>query len=427
MIDPSRLARISQPVLIMLALAGSPVAARAQAPSTPPAAAQTSAPVAGDDDVNRTDAIDLIRLWRKKPPRTQAEIEHQAAWAVVPILSSKPSTGVRLGAGADVEFNLGDAATTRYSSVTSTLAFSTHKQLSVSENFRLYGRGNAWIADGQNRYSGNGSDNVTLGASSARDVSPDIRYYSLQLFDTYYHRIVGDWYAGAGLYVVRQMDIEPSPKDSPDWDASPFRNYSAAHGFDAGTQTSSGLGVALRFDDRDNQNDASRGWYAAATFQDYPDGFLGGNSTWQVTSIDVRTYRRITPDARHKLAIWGLANFTSGSVPYLSLPTSGGDDLGRSSRGYADGRFRGERLVYGEAEYRGLVTRNGLLGVVAFVNMTTVSNLETGEHLFDSVAVGGGAGVRLLLHKQSRTNFGIDVAFGRSGSFGVYISLRDAF
>jgi hypothetical protein len=59
--------------------------------------------------------------------------------------------------------------------------------------------------------------------------------------------------------------------------------------------------------------------------------------------------------------------------------------------------------------------------------MTTVSNLETGEHLFDSVAVGGGAGVRLLLHKQSRTNFGIDVAFGRSGSFGVYISLRDAF
>ncbi len=416
---------ITSPILILLALCVAAIA-RAQTPAPPAVAAQLAAAVAGYDDANRTDAVDLLRMWRNKPPRTPSEIEHHTAWAIVPILSAKPSTGVKFGAGADMEFNLGRAGTTRYSSVTSTISYSTHKQLSVSANFRLYGPDGNWIADGQNRYSGSGSDNVTLGTSAEVGSAPVIHFQTLQFFDTYYHRVVGDLYAGGGVYVVQQRDIAPSPEDSPEWEGSPFRTYSAAHGFDPAEQTSSGLGVALRFDNRDNQNDASRGWYAATTFHGYIDGFLGGDSTWQVTSIDVRTYRRMTPDARHKLAFWGLANFTSGSVPYLSLPTTGGDDLGRSARGYLDGRFRGERLVYGEAEYRGLLTRNGFVGMVAFVNMTTVSNLDTGEHLFNSVAVAGGAGLRLLLHKRSRTNFGVDVAFG-SGSHGVYISLRDAF
>lgn len=418
--------KFSTRILILLALLVPTGAAYAQTPVPPAAAAQVSTAIAGYDDAHRTDAVDLIRMWRNKPPRTQDEIEHHTAWAIIPILSSKPSTGVKFGAGADIEFNLGNAGTTRYSSVTSTISYSTHKQLSVSENFRLYGADNNWIFDGQNRYSGSGSDNVTLGTSSEVGLAPTIRFHTLLFNDTYYHRVVSDLYAGGGLYVVRQVDIAPSPADSPEWDGSPFRTYSAAHGFDPNEQTSSGLGFALRFDNRDNQNDASRGWYAAMTFHGYIDGFLGGNSTWQIASIDVRTYRRITPDARHKLAFWTFTNFTSGAVPYLSLPTTGGDDLGRSARGYLDGRFRGERLVYGEAEYRGLLTRNGFVGMVAFVNMTTVSNFETGERLFDSVAIAGGAGVRLLLHKRSRTNFVFDVAFGH-GSHGVYVSLRDAF
>ena len=84
-------------------------------------------------------------------------------------------------------------------------------------------------------------------------------------------------------------------------------------------------------------------------------------------------------------------------------------------------------LVYGEVEYRSLLTSNGFLGLAAFLNVTTVSNSATGEQLFDHAAFGGGAGVRFLLHKQSRTNFGIDLAFGRDGSHGVYLALRDAF
>jgi hypothetical protein len=70
---------------------------------------------------------------------------------------------------------------------------------------------------------------------------------------------------------------------------------------------------------------------------------------------------------------------------------------------------------------------NGLIGMVAFVNATTISNLATDERLFDSLAVGAGAGVRLLINKRSRTNLCFDVAVGKHGSRGIYLSVQEAF
>jgi len=414
---------ISYSVAAMSLCATVVASAQTPAPSSP---APTQVAVAGDDDAGRTDAIDLIRQWRKKPPKS--DTAHESAWAFVPILSAKPSSGVKFGAGADVEFKLGDPTTTRFSTLTTSLAFSTHKQLSVSENLRLYGGHNRWMIEGQNHFNGKSSDNVPLGTSSIGEVSPDIRYYSLQFIDTYYFRFQPSLYVGAGLVFQRQTDIEPFPSDSPDWEASPFREYSAAHGFDPGKQTSAGVRIAMLFDDRDNPNDAIRGWYALASYRHNFDGFLGGDSSWQQITADVRTYRAITSDKRHKLAFWAIGNFvTSGTAPYLVLPASGGDELGRSTRGYPEGRFRGEQQIYAEAEYRSLVTRNGFLGMTAFVNMTTISNKATGEQLFDSTAFGAGAGLRVLVHKHSRSNLCVDVAFGGDGSHGLYIGFRDAF
>ena len=71
--------------------------------------------------------------------------------------------------------------------------------------------------------------------------------------------------------------------------------------------------------------------------------------------------------------------------------------------------------------------RNGLLGMVVFVNTTTASNLETGEKIFDSFATGGGAGVRVSINKRSKTNLCFDVGFGKAGSKGIYLAIQEAF
>ena len=73
-----------------------------------------------------------------------------------------------------------------------------------------------------------------------------------------------------------------------------------------------------------------------------------------------------------------------------------------------------EHLAYGEIEYRGTVTRNGLLGVVAFLNTTSVDNEDAGKKLFADFAPAAGFGLRVLLNKHSRTNLTRGLRVGQS-------------
>lgn len=395
--------------------------------ATPQAAAPPPAPaVAADDDEHRSDVFDLLRELRHLPPQTPSE-QNGVTWTVSPVFSTKPSTGLKLGIGADTEFDLGNRADTRFSRFTTSLAYSTHKQVSIAENVRIYGPKNHWILDGQNHYSGTSSNDVLLGSSS-ENTEPDVRYYSMRFVDTLYVETVPNLYVGAGLLYDQQSEISTGLDPAVPSVSSPFLAYSASHGFDPHNQTAAGVGASFIFDNRDNQNDGARGWYALGSYRAYFHDFLGGDSTWKQVYADVRTYLMMTADRRNRLAFWGLADLvTSGSAPYLALPATGGDELGRSSRGFPDGRFRGDRLIYAETEYRGLLTQDGLLGLALFVNMTTVSNRSTGESLFDSVNVAGGGGLRILLRKLSRSNLCVDYAVGTRGSHGFYLSLRDAF
>jgi hypothetical protein len=116
---------------------------------------------------------------------------------------------------------------------------------------------------------------------------------------------------------------------------------------------------------------------------------------------------------------------THGTAPYLELPATAANE--RSARGYGEGRYRGEHLLYGEIEYRRVLTTSGLLGMVAFLNTTTVDSQETGERLFQAVAPGAGLGLRVLLNKRSRTNLCTDYGWGKQGSRGFYLAIQEAF
>src|SRR5205807_846912 len=98
-----------------------------------------------------------------------------------------------------------------------------------------------------------------------------------------------------------------------------------------------------------------------------PRAYVFCDASFQEVSLDVRTYKPWSSDGRQKLAFWMLGDFvTAGAAPFFDLPENRFD--GRSSRGYTEGRFRGDHLLYAETEYRGTLTANGLLGFVAFAN-----------------------------------------------------------
>ena len=67
------------------------------------------------------------------------------------------------------------------------------------------------------------------------------------------------------------------------------------------------------------------------------------------------------------------------------------------------------------------------MGLVLFLNTTTVDNAAAKEKLFDSFAPGAGFGFRFLLNKRSRTNLCTDYGWGKDGSRGFYLAIQEAF
>jgi outer membrane protein assembly factor BamA len=181
-------------------------------------------------------------------------------------------------------------------------------------------------------------------------------------------------------------------------------------------------------DSRDSAINPSRGSYTGLEYQAFFEGFLGGTSTWQQVNVEARTYLRLSADARHRVAVWVFGNLaTGGEAPYFDLPATAMDTYGRSGRGYVQGRYRGQQMAYGEIEYRWTMKRNGLLGLVAFLNTESFSDEDAGEELFDSFATGAGVGLRLMMNKQSRTNLAFDVGRGTDGKVRVYFAVQEAF
>jgi outer membrane protein assembly factor BamA len=266
----------------------------------------------------------------------------------------------------------------------------------------------------------------SLGIPTLSVGAENVKFDQVRLYETAYRNIQPGLFVGAGLNVSAHTNIRPGSGAMPDWEESAYAAYSAAHGFSPSGQTSGGTSVGLLYDTRDNAINARRGWLASATYRTFFNGFLGGDSSWQELSFEVRTYRKLTSDARRRLAFWVMGDMvTSGTAPYLDLPTTASD--GRSARGYSEGRYRGEHLLYGEVEYRSTLTTSGLLGFVAFLNTTTVGSTSTGDKLFGAFAPGAGLGLRTLLNKRSRTNLCTDYGWGKDGSRGFYLGIQEAF
>ena len=89
--------------------------------------------------------------------------------------------------------------------------------------------------------------------------------------------------------------------------------------------------------------------------------------------------------------------------------------------------FRGNQMVYGEAEYRFPISQcGGLWGGVVFVNATTANSPIHSLGLFESVKPGYGFGFRFIVDKKSHTNLAIDLGFGEK-STGFYLSASETF
>jgi hypothetical protein len=377
--------------VVLLAVAAAPARAQDQAGVQP---LETAAAASGlfQPTLDAGDLWHVLRHGRADPlagePGASAPAPGRDHFFVAaPTIASKPSTGLSVGLNSNLAFFSGDEKTTHISSISGGLRFSQKQQVLSGIRFGVFTADDRWFMQGDNRLSWTSQNTYGLGAdtTAVSSATENVKFNAVKLYETAYRTVRPHLFAGVGINISTHSNIRPGDGVLETFDQSAYAAYNALHGFRDERQTSGGVGAGLLFDTRDNGINAQRGWLASASLRTFFNGFIGGDSTWQQLTVDVRTYRKLTPDGRNRLAFWFMSdNVLSGTAPYLDLPATGSD--GRSARGYTEGRYRGEHLAYGEVEYRGTLTTNGLLGFVAFLDTTSVDNEDAGRKLFDDFA-----------------------------------------
>jgi hypothetical protein len=375
------------------------------------------------------DVADMIRKLRGRPqPPPDIDGSPDVMRAISPVIGVKPSSGVMFGVAGNLAFFRGDPGTTRISSGVGSMTISTKSQTSVTLRLTMFEADDRWRLESDDRFQWTSQETLGLGLPTPLPEGELVEFNFYRLYQSVYRRLRRHLFAGGGVHFDRHADVSPGKGFESSWADSPYVAYSEANGLPLDAQTSAGASAEIIWDSRDNFINADRGGLVRTGYRWSMAGFLGGDSHWEKLTLDARAYLPVSRTRRHKVAAWVFADLAvDGVAPYFDLPSTGSDTYGRSGRGYPEGHFRGERLAFTEIEYRGTLLGNGLLGMVAFVNATTVADRPSGQRLFDHVAPGGGAGLRLLINKRSRTNLAFDIGFGEKGNKGVYLAVQEAF
>jgi len=258
-----------------------------------------------------------------------------------------------------------------------------------------------------------------------------LNYNYIRLYETFYFNIIKKWYVGLGYCLddYRKIVDKKLNTDTINTFITSHYKYSLDHGFNPAKYSVSGISVEVLLDSRNNTIRPTRGFLANVALR--PNfTFLGSTKNSIMLNTEFRTYISFSkrrPD--HLIAFWYLGQFTEkGNVPYLALPALGWDMYNRAGRGYVQGSIRGVNFLYGETEYRFPISLNtGILGGVAFINVTTASGDDHQRQLFESFDPAMGAGLRVMFSRKTLSNLCIDLGFGADGTIGVFFNLNEGF
>ena len=390
---------------------------------------------------------DLFRKKNKapKPPKKMSAL-------VLPNISSNPTNGFMLGIGGALGWYMGPQENTKVSSANFTAAVTSRDQLLTFIKPNIYTRNNDFFLQGDWRFYIYSQPTYGLGTNApdtlnvpediswmGQNAGADSALFPMKFNYFKFHQVVNrrlyeELYAGLGYqmdYYYSIVDEKYRPAtETTDELLTPHHAYSETYGFPGDDYMVSGFSLNALYDTRDNQISPYRGIYANVNYRINPQ-FLGSDENSSSLWLEFRTYLSLSEKTeRHVLGFWMFGNFQlTGAMPYLTLPALGEDQRARSGRGYTNGRFRGDKMVYGEVEWRFPISPcTKILGGVIFANAVTTSNPIPGREvkLFQYIRPAVGFGIRVMVNKHFRTNINLDFAIGKDAK-GFYFSGQETF
>jgi len=392
-----------------------------------------------DPTDKQTDITDVLRdIFNKKPKEMT---ENKASVAILPVLGYNPSFGFNIGVNLMAGKQFGTKSTTIYSVFNLTFSYSTKQIVPLRMRHNMFTPENKWNWQGDWQVAkmglvdygvGTGQSNKIKEAFSIYgipltniDSAYPIKYNYIKLLEKAYRKVGKYWYVGGGLAFDMYANI--NDEKLAETRVTPHRLYSKRNDFDTNGYAANGFLLAVQYNSREHPVRSYSGIYA--------DVNLRFNQTWMGSSknaiqlvYDFREYFSLSksnPD--HVLALWQWASFAlRGDIPYLEMSGTAHDTYNRSARAYTFGRFKGPSYACFESDYRFPITKNKLVSGVVFFNLQTASD-DRQKQVFESWEPGGGAGLRILFNKHSRSALCLDFARGRYGANGVFCGLNEVF
>ncbi|TAE67706.1 MAG: hypothetical protein EAZ85_14890 [Bacteroidetes bacterium] len=369
----------------------------------------------------------------------QKEEAHKTFYGLIPAIASNPTSGFIYGLAGNVSRYFGNVDSTRISAMSIVANLTTKNQFFLTSRSNIYTKNDNWILQGDWRFLISNQPTYGLGTGTEKKDKVLMNYNLFRFHQTFLKKTTKNLYVGLGFHydnwsnikdelMEKQFEAARNPIFMPIViSPTPYYDYTIKNGFEYNQSSASSISLNIIYDSRDNANNAYKGSYLALNYRQAAKG-LGGSSDYGQIFAEARHFIKIHPEKPRILAFWAISQIiTSGKTPYMMLPASGWDTYGNSARGFPQGRFRGEQLLYFETEYRQNISRNGLWGFVVYANTTSVSNVSNNIALGKNIDYAAGAGLRLKLNKISRTNICFDYAIGTQSSSGFFINVQEMF
>jgi hypothetical protein len=397
-----------------------------------------------DSACAQRDIQDVISKWRDKPANT--DVVKTNSILLIPTIGSNPATGFAVGVGGQYAFKMPESR--KYSMINGSFQYTSKNQYVLMLKNSIYSKKEKIFFTGDWRFLIYSQSTYGLGTDSPKggildyqynlggvetaidSLAQPMNYNFLRVYQTMTFKLKDAVYLGFGYnydgyYDIKDQKLRLNPGDSL---ITSHYAYSTYYGFSTEKYYSSTINATLIIDKRDNMIQPHKGYFlkldCRGAFQ-----ILGSLKDAFMFLGEWRSFHNVSKkNPAHLVAFWALADLTQGgNLPYMTLPATAYDQRGRSARGYTQGRFRGNNYIYGETEYRFPISRcGGIFSGVVFLNATTTNNEATDLKLFESVKPGYGFGLRVMVDKNSRTNFVLDYGFGEKSS-GLYLTVSETF
>lgn len=361
----------------------------------------------------------------------------------LPAIGSNPANGWLFGLAPSATWRMGTKETTHLSNLVGNFLYTTKKQWIFSSRSNVFLSEDKWVLVGDWRYFITSQPTFGLGASTPNipGENPNqmgvywgeqqMDYTWFRFYETVLKRISDSkFYIGAGYHFDKFSKVTNFLNDeiSPEYTFS-HDFYNDQLGFDFNQYTLSGVTLNVVMENRDVAVSPYEKNFVLISYKINPE-FLGSDQSSSTLLLDYRHYFNLNNQRkRHLIALWGYGNFlVSGNLPYMSLPSIGYDMFGRSGRGYAQGRFRGESMIYSEVEYRfPLQKEKDTFGGTLFFNASSFGSKMTQEKLMEKINAAYGLGFRVMINKENRTTISADYGVGRKGNSGFYLNINESF